>query len=128
VCIDACFTQKKKKSPRDPPKTHPSTHFVPEDHAAQTEEYVDGVRGSKPRGNAQKRPRVEELDENEDGYEHPDLLLPRSVLDGCEASFKAADEKRDKASTEFFDEMVCDLRVRAGELDLTPCPVYVCLD
>ncbi|KAJ6522619.1 hypothetical protein B0H19DRAFT_1215139 [Mycena capillaripes] len=31
------------------------------------------------------------------------LLLPRSVLDGCEASFKAADEKRQKASTEFFE-------------------------
>ncbi|KAJ7194705.1 hypothetical protein GGX14DRAFT_678291 [Mycena pura] len=104
VCIDACFTQKKKKSPRDPPKTHPSTHFVPEEHAAQTEEYVDGVRGSKPRGNAHKRPRVEEVDENDDDYEHPDLLLPRSVLDSCEASFKAADEKRGKASTEFFDD------------------------
>ncbi|KAJ7220486.1 hypothetical protein GGX14DRAFT_532534 [Mycena pura] len=97
VCIDACFTQKRKKSPRDPSKTHPSTHFVPEEHAAQTEEYVDG-------GMRRKRPRVEEVDENDDDYEHPDLLLPRSVLDSCKASFKAADEKRGKASTEFFDD------------------------
>ncbi|KAJ7495179.1 hypothetical protein FB451DRAFT_1335860 [Mycena latifolia] len=42
--------------------------------------------------------------EEEDGYEHPLLRLPRSVLDGCEASFKAADEKREKASTRFFED------------------------
>ncbi|KAJ6587393.1 hypothetical protein B0H10DRAFT_2233998 [Mycena sp. CBHHK59/15] len=47
---------------------------------------------------------IEEVDDNEDGYEHPDLLLPCSVLDGCEAWFKAADEKREKASTEFFED------------------------
>ncbi|KAJ7690794.1 hypothetical protein B0H16DRAFT_1669851 [Mycena metata] len=41
VCIDACFTQKKKKSQRDPPKFHHNTHFVPESVASQTEEYVD---------------------------------------------------------------------------------------
>ncbi|KAJ7495581.1 hypothetical protein FB451DRAFT_1387603 [Mycena latifolia] len=43
--------------------------------------------------------------EEEDGYEHPLLCLLRSVLDGCEASFKAADEKREKASTRFFEDM-----------------------
>ncbi|KAJ7774176.1 hypothetical protein DFH07DRAFT_865935 [Mycena maculata] len=101
VCIDACFTQKKKKSPRDPPKTHPKTHFVPEQQAAATEAYVDGVRTVKK----PKRRRAAAVEEDEeDGYEHPDLLLPRSVLDGCEASFKAADEKREKASTEFFED------------------------
>ncbi|KAF7334360.1 hypothetical protein MSAN_02375400 [Mycena sanguinolenta] len=90
VCIDACFTQKKRKSPRDPPRTHPDTHFVPEEQCARTEEYVDGVR-------------VQEVDE-EDGYEYAQLPLPRSVLDACEASFKAADEKRQKTSTDFFDD------------------------
>ncbi|KAJ7799048.1 hypothetical protein B0H14DRAFT_3491975 [Mycena olivaceomarginata] len=77
-CIDACFMQKKKKSARDPVKKHPDSLFIPEQQTARTEEYVDGVR-------------------DEDGYEHKDLLLPRSVLDGCEASFKAADEKREKS-------------------------------
>jgi hypothetical protein len=43
-------------------------------------------------------------EETEDGYDHPDLLLPRSVLDACEVSFKAADEKRVKASTDFFED------------------------
>ncbi|KAJ7117053.1 hypothetical protein C8R44DRAFT_627243 [Mycena epipterygia] len=103
VCIDACFTQKKRKSPKDPPKYHPNTHFIPEDVAAETEAYVNDVRnvnGAKRR----KATVAEEPEEEEDAYEHPQLRLPRSVLDGCEASFKAADEKREKASTEFFED------------------------
>ncbi|KAJ7832722.1 hypothetical protein B0H13DRAFT_2370815 [Mycena leptocephala] len=105
VSIDACFTQKKKKSPKDPPKYHPDTHFVPEDLAAKTEAYVDSVRNASKNETRRKRQaRDVEEEEEEDGYEHEELLLPRSVLDGCEASFKAADEKREKASTEFFED------------------------
>lgn len=105
VCIDACFTQKKKKAPRDPPRTHPKTHFVPEAQAAETEAYVDAVRGTEGQQKQSKRHKAM-LDalEDEDGYDHPELLLPRSVLDSCEASFKAADEKREKASMEFFED------------------------
>ncbi|KAJ7079204.1 hypothetical protein C8R44DRAFT_754712 [Mycena epipterygia] len=99
-CIDACFTQKKCKSPKDPPKAHPNTHFVPEDVAVQTEHYVDSVRNVKKA----KRPKATVEDEVEDDYEHPELPLPRSVLDSCEASFKVADEKREKASTELFED------------------------
>ncbi|KAJ6524780.1 hypothetical protein B0H19DRAFT_1214956 [Mycena capillaripes] len=51
-----------------------------------------------------RRAAAQAVEEEEDGYEHERLLLPRSVLDGCEASFKAADEKRQKASTEFFED------------------------
>ncbi|KAJ7687025.1 hypothetical protein B0H17DRAFT_1203874 [Mycena rosella] len=103
VCIDACFTQKKRKSPRDPPRTHPQTHFFPEDTAARTEAYVDDVWQVEEK-RAKRRKAMEDALDAEDGYEHPRLLLPRSVLDGCEASFKAADEKREKASTEFFED------------------------
>ncbi|KAF8197276.1 hypothetical protein K438DRAFT_1906137 [Mycena galopus ATCC 62051] len=46
---------------------------------------------------------VREVDED-DGYEYERLPLPRSVYDVCEASFKAADKKREKASTEFFED------------------------
>ncbi|KAJ7805103.1 hypothetical protein B0H14DRAFT_3485385, partial [Mycena olivaceomarginata] len=88
-CIDACFTQKKKKSARDPVKKHPDSLFIPEQQTARTEEYVDGVRGTSGK---KERPRkrgvgVHMLDEDEDGYEHEDLLLPRS-----------------KASTDFFED------------------------
>jgi hypothetical protein len=109
VCLDACFTQKKKKTPPDPPKRHPYRHFVPEEQTRRTEEYVESVRAAKEHGREndkrRKRATVQEVeDEAEDGYEFERLPLPRSVLDGCEASFKAADEKREKASTEFFED------------------------
>ena len=45
---------------------------------------------------------VDTADE-EDGYEG-DLWVPRSVLDGCDASFTSADTAREKASTQFFDD------------------------
>ncbi|KAJ7117187.1 hypothetical protein C8R44DRAFT_832432 [Mycena epipterygia] len=101
-CIDACFTQKKRKSPKDPPKYHPNTHFIPEDVAVQTEDYVNDVRNVK--ATKRRKAAVANEEEEDDDYEHPELRLPRSVLDGCEASFKAADEKREKASTEFFED------------------------
>ncbi|KAF8157561.1 hypothetical protein K438DRAFT_1549842, partial [Mycena galopus ATCC 62051] len=43
VCIDACFMQKKKKSPRDPEKTYPDTWFIPEEQTRLTEIYVDSL-------------------------------------------------------------------------------------
>ncbi|KAF8147021.1 hypothetical protein K438DRAFT_1989989 [Mycena galopus ATCC 62051] len=42
--------------------------------------------------------------EAEDHFEHAKLPVPKSVLDNCEASFAAADEKRIKSSTQFFDD------------------------
>ncbi|KAJ7774680.1 hypothetical protein B0H14DRAFT_3095901 [Mycena olivaceomarginata] len=85
VCLDACFTQKRKKA---------------------TDAYVNETRGTfgpaEPRSKKSKT--ALSVEDAEDGYEHPDLLLPRSVLDACEASFKAADEKCAKASTDFFDD------------------------
>ncbi|KAJ7688715.1 hypothetical protein B0H17DRAFT_1202793 [Mycena rosella] len=103
VCIDACFMQKKRQSPRDPPRTHPKTHFISEEDAARTEAYVDEVWQVEEK-RAKRQKAMEDVLEAEDGYEHPELLLPRSILDGCEASFKAADEKREKESTEFFED------------------------
>ncbi|KAJ7891605.1 hypothetical protein B0H14DRAFT_3428393 [Mycena olivaceomarginata] len=77
-----------------------------EQQTARTEEYMDGVRGTSGKKERPRKHRVgvHMLDEDKDSYEHEDLLLPRSVLDGCEASFKAADEKREKASTDFFED------------------------
>ncbi|KAJ7840689.1 hypothetical protein B0H14DRAFT_3457896 [Mycena olivaceomarginata] len=89
VCLDACFTQKRKTSASDPSRRHPCSHFVPEADAKATDA---------------KTKTTSAAEETEDGYDHPDLLLPRSVLDACEASFKAADEKRVKASTDFFED------------------------
>lgn len=63
------------------------------------EEYVEYVRSRRSRG---KRPRNDN-DEEEHGYEHDDLLVPTSVLNGCEKSFTSADDRREKASTQWFD-------------------------
>ncbi|KAF7374037.1 hypothetical protein MSAN_00284400 [Mycena sanguinolenta] len=82
--------RRRKKGGRDPPRTHPGTHFVPEETAEKMDEHVDGA----------KQARVED---EADGFEG-DMKVPRSVLDECESSFKAADEKREKASTQFFDD------------------------
>ncbi|KAJ7816294.1 hypothetical protein B0H14DRAFT_3744065 [Mycena olivaceomarginata] len=91
VCGDACFTQKRKRcsGSRDPPRTHPRSVFLSEETANQM--------GAHPRPAKQARK------EEEDGYE-AGLKVPRSALIECEASFKAADENREKASTKFFED------------------------
>ncbi|KAL0569924.1 hypothetical protein V5O48_012042 [Marasmius crinis-equi] len=94
VCIDAYFTQKhnKTKVARDPAKEHPDTVFVPEGDVKEMEDFVESVRGNN----------IPEPSDGEDGYDHG-LKVPRSALNGCEASFTAADERRTKSSTQFFD-------------------------
>ncbi|KAF8054925.1 hypothetical protein FPV67DRAFT_1598916, partial [Lyophyllum atratum] len=100
VCEDACFTQKRNHQARDPPHAHPRTVFVDEHDTAQMEDYVESIRPSKARKTKRGR---NEAQEEEDGYEGS-LRIPTSVLDGCESSFTAADGRREKASTQFFDD------------------------
>ncbi|KAJ7080664.1 hypothetical protein B0H15DRAFT_997243 [Mycena belliarum] len=112
ACIDACFTQKRLKGKgqggRDPPRSHPDSHFIKEEDAARTEVYVDGVRSAgdadSRREKRQKAMRDALAEEPIDGYEHPQLRLPTSTLDACESSFTAANENREKASPQFFED------------------------
>jgi hypothetical protein len=97
VCIDACFTQKRHKTPGngDDVGIHyalPST-FLPEEDVQAMERYVDQCRAVN--GGSHSR--------QEDRYEGP-LKVPASILDGCNESFTAADERRHKASTQFFSD------------------------
>ncbi|KAJ3764988.1 hypothetical protein FB446DRAFT_655870 [Lentinula raphanica] len=99
VCIDACFTQKhNKQRNRDPPRLYPRTVFVPESTVKTWENLVDQVRPSKSRNSKGKESTVEQQDSCEGT-----LKVPNSVLDACEQSFAAADETREKASSQFFD-------------------------
>ncbi|KAG6821973.1 hypothetical protein H0H92_015860, partial [Tricholoma furcatifolium] len=62
------------------------------------EEYVEQLRGARPR--AHKRHKSTPQDDHYEGS----LRVPKSVLDGCESGFTAADSRRQKASTQFFDD------------------------
>ncbi|KII84699.1 hypothetical protein PLICRDRAFT_117578 [Plicaturopsis crispa FD-325 SS-3] len=100
VCLDACFTQKRRKNKdgrRDPVRTHPDTVFMPEDDVNSMREFVEARRSA---GKTGREPTVRSEGE-EDGYEG-DLKVPNSVLNDCGESFGAADEKREAASTQFF--------------------------
>ncbi|EIN08542.1 hypothetical protein PUNSTDRAFT_33929, partial [Punctularia strigosozonata HHB-11173 SS5] len=120
ICLDACFTQKRRASGRrDPERHHPASVFLREDEITAMERIVEEKRqgrtarkGSRKHGASQSAPKRGEQpdatltsgnDGAEDKCEGP-LKLPNSVLDGCESSFKAADEQREKASTNFFDD------------------------
>ncbi|KZP06311.1 hypothetical protein FIBSPDRAFT_914718 [Athelia psychrophila] len=100
ACVDACFTQKRTKSHsardpnyRDQPRSHHDSRFITEEEIKAMEREVDSIRTRRPR-------KAKKADEN-DSIE-PGMSLPTSVLDECGNSFVAADEKREKASTQFF--------------------------
>ncbi|TFK58292.1 hypothetical protein BDN72DRAFT_782285, partial [Pluteus cervinus] len=104
VCVDACFTQKRNKGPRDPQRNHPDSVFISEETVHDMQEFVAEVRtNSTTKSRPTKRTRHEGELEEDDVYEGP-LKVPKSILNGCEASFTAADETREKASTKFFDD------------------------
>ncbi|KAH9828839.1 uncharacterized protein C8Q71DRAFT_859379 [Rhodofomes roseus] len=99
VCLDACFTQKRRKGMsglRDPPRTHPDSVFVSAEKVNAMEEEVDRMRHRGSGRDHQQPPHDGET------MEGTLLHLPESVLDGCNDSFVAADERRQKASTQFF--------------------------
>ncbi|KAJ7733445.1 hypothetical protein B0H16DRAFT_1732258 [Mycena metata] len=94
--------------PEPPPRTRPSEHLHKccpgcfGDLKHNPAEVADLMQKKTKRPKKSNGVVVDE-EEDEDCYEHG-LPLPRSVLDGCEASFKAADERRGKASTDFFED------------------------
>jgi hypothetical protein len=81
---------------KDPPHAHPRTVFLPD---TQTENWRQFVEEIRPHRNVKK---TSTAPDKEDGFEGP-IRVPTSVLDACEGSFTAADETRQKASTQFFD-------------------------
>ncbi|KAG6848887.1 hypothetical protein H0H93_013143, partial [Arthromyces matolae] len=66
VCVDACFTQKRNRQIRDPPRKHPRSAFVSEETILAMEKYMESLRPSKAR--ERKRQNVVE-EEEEDFYE-----------------------------------------------------------
>ncbi|KIJ30957.1 hypothetical protein M422DRAFT_783872 [Sphaerobolus stellatus SS14] len=91
VCIDGNFTQKCLQGKYiDPPLQHPHTLFVAEDEVNAMEVYIEAIRkkAANPRGQS-----VRDMLRN---------ILPDHVLDECEKSFTAAQEKTAKASGKYY--------------------------
>ena len=106
ICVDACFTQKHNQQICDPPHWHPHSMFIPEANAEHMENYVESVHPARSHNKKKKpNPLTDESSLGADGYEGP-LHVPMSILDGCKQSFLAADEQREKASSQFFASMV----------------------
>jgi hypothetical protein len=96
--VDACFKQKRRKgktNEKEPANTHPETVFVPSALVSSMEELVNDIRPSRKEGNTRQSTEIP------DGYEGS-MKVPTSVLNECGESFLAADEKRQKASTQYF--------------------------
>ncbi|KAG6804944.1 hypothetical protein H0H92_001565, partial [Tricholoma furcatifolium] len=66
------------------------------------EKYVEGLRTTASRSHKRHKPTPTST-ATDDHYEGT-LRVPKSVLDGCESGFTAADSRRQKASTQFFDD------------------------
>ena len=47
VAIDACFTQKRRKGARDPPRIHPDTTFLTEEEVIEMEQMVNTTQNSQ---------------------------------------------------------------------------------
>ncbi|KII86537.1 hypothetical protein PLICRDRAFT_78128, partial [Plicaturopsis crispa FD-325 SS-3] len=99
VCLDACFTQKRRKSTKgsgckDPPQRHEDSVFMAEADVEEMARFVEGRRSRRT---------AADTTQDEDGYEKG-MRVPTSVLNACGESFGAADEKRESASTQFFSD------------------------
>ncbi|KIJ65315.1 hypothetical protein HYDPIDRAFT_67719, partial [Hydnomerulius pinastri MD-312] len=101
VCIDANFTQKRSKNPWGAQGQDPSnptrSFFISIHEVTSMEAHSDQCRS---RGRERQRRPVNAMDD-EDVVEEG-MRIPVSVLKGCGESFTAADERREKASTQFF--------------------------
>ncbi|KIK54578.1 hypothetical protein GYMLUDRAFT_176945 [Collybiopsis luxurians FD-317 M1] len=104
VCLDACFTQKHnaQKSGCDPACSHPGTFFIPELEVNAWKSYINATRTKNDSTHLPKQSKTNQSSEEGDHLEEG-MRVPKSVLDGCLASFTAADEARVKGSTQFFD-------------------------
>jgi hypothetical protein len=89
VCLDANFSQKRRRSPyMDEPFITNSSFFISSEAVRHMEEEVTSARKNT------KRPQPSSN------------IVPvaNEILDDCEKSFKAAQESRSKASKNFFDD------------------------
>ncbi|KAH8108985.1 hypothetical protein DFH11DRAFT_1691281 [Phellopilus nigrolimitatus] len=98
VCLDACFQQKRGQTDSGPVRRHPNTVFLDEELIRSMEREVEALRPARNKRARNAGPT------NVTDASFKSLKLSNEILDECEASFKAADERRQKASTRFFSD------------------------
>ena len=88
MCVDACFSQKRRKSKGlDSPFITYSSYFLPNAQVLAMEKEVERLR-THPSRNRNANP----------------LPVANTILDDCERSFTAAQSSKAKTSTSFFDD------------------------
>jgi hypothetical protein len=107
VCLDACFTQKRRKSQGkswNEPHIHPETVFIPTAEVRAVEDMVESVRPTPKKADKSRNKSPQKFSNpvSQEQLFEPGMQVPTAVLDGCNDSFVAADERRMKASTIFF--------------------------
>ena len=100
ACEDACFAQKRADKGDGGILLHPHTSFLCEEEVERMEKLVDDLRPAKQRGSdKRKRPVQPDCDDEMEA-----TGLPTSILDQCERTFEAADDRRQKASKNYFKD------------------------
>jgi hypothetical protein len=101
---DGNFTQKRSTNPKDPDGCdseirHPETVFLTREELDEARKTVETKRPPRDAATDREKRKVAETDSIEAG-----MHIPISVLTECEESFTAANENREKASTDLFAE------------------------
>ena len=103
MCIDACFTHKRRNQAKGgvkgPENLHPETVFVSEKKVSEMKAFFETTCPIKSK---EKEKAKENTKEASDGHgvedsNEPGMNVPVSALEGCLASFIAADERRTKS-------------------------------
>ena len=94
-CIDACFNQKRTHAHDSDPPNSTESFFIPDYEVQEMEAEVKALRKERSKSSRSTKRKQGPTMETEDGYEEG-MRIPTSVLEGCNESFIAADEKREK--------------------------------
>lgn len=90
LCLDACFTQRRKRSPYlDPHIVHPDTRFVSQAKVEKMEANLERARTESKRRPAGST---------------TEGVLDDGIYDDCEKTFKAAQENARKGTTDIYSD------------------------
>lgn len=90
----------------DAPRFNPNTTFLTAEHVEMWRQKVEEIRQGDKSTRGTKRKVATPKKGGKDIVE-PKMLVPKSVLDGCEGAYIAADGSRVKASSRFFADTGC---------------------